>query len=141
MIYEDTIRVADLKTRSERFARVRGEVGVSRTQVLHVTEYMHPRLEEIADTLPASVGAWLLSSRLSSTLRGAFARGRHVRTTSLGWFLMLGLLASLRRFRAGTVPHQTKERENARRATVTLPLARGGVHRCPHRRPRYQRLR
>ncbi|MCF8157240.1 MAG: indolepyruvate oxidoreductase subunit beta family protein, partial [Rhodoferax sp.] len=59
MSYEDTIRVADLKTRASRFARVQGEVGVKADQQLAIREFMHPRVEEICDTLPAAIGRWL----------------------------------------------------------------------------------
>ena len=64
MSYEDTIRVADLKTRASRFARVRREVRVKPGQMLRITEFMHPRVQEIADTLPAPLGRWLLRSGL-----------------------------------------------------------------------------
>ena len=62
MSYEDTIRVAELKTRASRFERVRGEVRVQGDQVLAINEYMHPRLQEICETLPAALGRWLMRS-------------------------------------------------------------------------------
>jgi indolepyruvate ferredoxin oxidoreductase beta subunit len=104
MSYEDTIRVADLKTRASRLARVRDEVRVKPGQVLRVTEFMHPRVQEIADTLPAQVGRWLLRSGVPRrVLARLTARGRHVETTAIGGFLMLRGIASLRRFRRGTL--------------------------------------
>ena len=57
MSYEDTIRVADLKTRRSRFERFRGEVRAAPEQVVYVTEFMHPRFQELCDTLPAAWGA------------------------------------------------------------------------------------
>ncbi len=68
MSYEDTIRVADLKTRDTRFGRVRHEVKLQPGQLLAVQEFMHPRLQEIADTLPAGLGRWLLASGLPRRL-------------------------------------------------------------------------
>ena len=68
MSYEDTIRVADLKTRASRLARVRAEVRVKPDQVLRITEFMHPRVQEMADTLPAPIGRWLLRSRVPRRL-------------------------------------------------------------------------
>ena len=53
MSYEDTARVAALKTRATRFERVRGEARVQDGQLLAINEYMHPRLQEIVETLPA----------------------------------------------------------------------------------------
>jgi indolepyruvate ferredoxin oxidoreductase beta subunit len=104
MSYEDTIRVADLKVRASRFARVRGVVKAKDDQIVRVTEYMHPRLEEICETLPSAIGARILASkRLSGWLAPLFRKGRHVETTSLRWFLMLSVLAGWRRWRRGTL--------------------------------------
>jgi len=103
MSYEDTIRVADLKTRASRFARVRAEVRVKPDQVLRVTEFMHPRVQEIADTLPAPIGRWLLRSGAPRRLMERLtAHGRHIETTSISGFLLRGI-ASLRRIRRRTL--------------------------------------
>ena len=48
MCYDDMIRVADLKTRSTRAARAPPRSALKQgTEVLQVTEYFHPRIEEI----------------------------------------------------------------------------------------------
>ena len=62
MAYEDTIRVAELKIRPSRFARVREEVRVTDGQILEIAEFMHPRTQEIADTLPAPLGRFILNT-------------------------------------------------------------------------------
>ena len=104
MSYEDTIRVADLKTRASRFARVRAEVRVKPDQILRITEFMHPRVQEIADTLPAPIGRWLLRSGAPRRLLEKLtARGRHVETTAIGGFFLLRSIAALRRFRRRTL--------------------------------------
>jgi indolepyruvate ferredoxin oxidoreductase beta subunit len=104
MSYEDVIRVADLKTRASRFGRVRGEVGVSVDQPLGVTEFMRPRFEEICDTLPLGLGRRAQASPwLRAFLAPLFAKGRHVRTSSIRGFLMLVAVAGLRRWRRGTL--------------------------------------
>jgi indolepyruvate ferredoxin oxidoreductase, beta subunit len=104
MTYEDTIRVAELKIRAARFERVRKEVGADPDQIVEIVEFMHPRVEEIADTMPAPIGRWLLGSKLArSVLTSLTSRGRMVRTTSLGGFLLLYTLASLKRFRRSTL--------------------------------------
>lgn len=106
MAYEDTIRVADLKIRSSRFDRVQSEVQVKDGQVLSVTEYMHPRLQEVCETLPASIGCFILTRPgLRRRLEPFFARGRHVETTSLGWFLTLRLMAGMRGMRRRSLRH------------------------------------
>jgi indolepyruvate ferredoxin oxidoreductase beta subunit len=110
MSYEDTIRVADLKVRASRFASVREQVKAGDDQIVHVTEYMHPRLEEICETLPAGIGRRILASdRLSGWLHPFFRKGRHVETTSVRWFLMLSMLASLRRWRRKTLRYQMEQ--------------------------------
>jgi len=104
MSYEDTIRVADLKTRASRFDRVVAEVKVQDNQLLAINEFMHPRLEEICDTLPAALGRWLANSGAPRRLIERFTRkGRVVATSSLGGFLLLYLLAGLKRWRRGTL--------------------------------------
>jgi indolepyruvate ferredoxin oxidoreductase, beta subunit len=104
MSYEDTIRVAELKTRDTRFARVRDEVRAHSDQVLAIHEFMHPRLEEICDTLPAGMGRWLARPGWARRLAERFTRkGRVVRTSSLRGFLMLYALARLKRWRRGTL--------------------------------------
>ncbi len=104
MSYEDTIRVADLKTRDSRFARVRGEVRAGGEQLLHIQEFMHPGLQEICETLPAGLGRWLASSGTPRRLIERFTRqGRVIDTTSLRGFLLLYGLASWRRWRRGTL--------------------------------------
>lgn len=112
MSYEDTIRVAGLKTRASRFDRVVAEVKVQDNQLLAINEFMHPRLEEICDTLPAALGRWLANSGAPRRLVERFTRkGRVVATSSLGGFLMLYLLAGLKRWRRGTLRFAV---ENAR---------------------------
>src|SRR3984885_3717712 len=59
MAYDDVIRVADLKTRATRYDRVLRENAVGSEQIVYTTEYMHPRLEEAAGTLPAPLGRFL----------------------------------------------------------------------------------
>ncbi len=112
MSWEDTIRVADLKTRDSRFARVRGEVRAGDDQLLAIQEYLHPRLQEIAETLPAPVGRWLLASGAPRRwVERLFARGRVVETSSLRGYLMLTGVALLRRWRRSTLRYAV---ENAR---------------------------
>ena len=100
MAYEDTIRVADLKTRVSRFDRVRAEVKAQDEQLIAITEFMHPRLREICEMLPPAVGGRILHSPTASRfLGGLFSKGRLVETTSLRWFLMLRIVAAMRPLR------------------------------------------
>ncbi len=107
MAYDDVIRVADLKTRASRFLRVRAEVAAAPDQLVATTEFMHPRMEEVAGCLPAPLGLWLEARpRLFGALDRLVNKGRRVRTTTLRWFVPLYLLAGLRRFRRSTLRHR-----------------------------------
>ena len=102
MSYEDTIRVADLKTRSSRVARFRGEVRAAPGQIVHVSEFMHPRFQEFCETMPATLGLWLSRSTTAARVSAPlFRRGRQVSTGKIGGFIALYLLAGLRRWRRG----------------------------------------
>jgi indolepyruvate ferredoxin oxidoreductase beta subunit len=97
MAYEDTIRVAELKIRPSRFARVREEVQVEPGQILEIAEFFHPRVQEIADTLPAPAGQWLLRTGWARRLvERRLRKGKIVKTTSLSGFLLLYALTFLK---------------------------------------------
>ncbi len=109
MCYEDVIRVADLKTRASRFARVREEVGAKPGEPVHIIEFLKPGVDEVAALLPR---------RLSKALRAWAARrglthklnvGMHVKTTSVSGFLMLRLLAWGRPMRRLTARWQEEQ--------------------------------
>ncbi len=90
MAYDDVMRVADLKTRSDRFDRFRNEVKAEPDQIVHVSEFMHPRLEEIAEILPIRLGQFMLSSKAVRKISGLFFnKGRRISTTKLGGFVLL----------------------------------------------------
>ncbi len=62
MSYEDAPRVADLKIRRTRFDRVHQDARVDPAQMLQIKEFLHPRVQEIADMVPAPLGRLLLRS-------------------------------------------------------------------------------
>ena len=100
MSYEDAIRVADLKTRAARFRRFREEVGAEPNQLVNVVEYMHPRVEEICDVLPAPLGRFVMQNRgVRNLVDKIVNHGRQVPTSKLSGFLLLHFIASLRRWR------------------------------------------
>lgn len=106
MAYDDVIRVADLKTRAARADRVRAEIGPAQGSVMHVTEFMHPRAEEIVGLLPANMGArWEANPKRIALLDRLFNKGRRVRSDSLRGFLMLYVLGGLRNWRLKTLRH------------------------------------
>jgi indolepyruvate ferredoxin oxidoreductase beta subunit len=111
MSYEDTARVAALKTRATRFERVRGEARVQPGQVLAINEYMHPRLQEICETLPGGLGRWLTNSGLPRRLVERFTQhGRVIQTSSLRGYLMLRTVAAMKRWRLSTMRYAEENR-------------------------------
>lgn len=106
MAYDDIIRVADLKTRAGRFARIHDEMGVSEDKVMQLTEFMHPRAEEIAGLLPAKWGARAEANpKTMARLDRWFSKGRRLRSNSVRAFGMLYFLGGLRGYRLRTRRH------------------------------------
>ena len=106
MSYDDVIRVADLKTRAERQARVRREVGAAADDVVGSEEFFHPRLPEVLGVLPRRMAAWVdASPHVKAWLAPRLDRGRRIRTHTLRGHLQLRAVAGLRRWRRRTQRH------------------------------------
>lgn len=104
MAYDDVIRVADEKTRSARFRRIRAEMGAG--EVMQLTDYTHPRGEEIVSLLPARLGRWVHARpRLLGWIDRRVNKGRRLRTDRLLPFAQLWVLAGLRRWRRSSLRH------------------------------------
>jgi indolepyruvate ferredoxin oxidoreductase beta subunit len=100
MTYEDTIRVADLKTRRSRFERVSTEARIGSEQIMEVREYLHPMSEEIADTLPTPIGKWILRTKpVTKTIEKISADGIILNTASIGGYILLYFVARLKPIR------------------------------------------
>ena len=110
MTYEDVARVADLKTRPERFARIREETKLQPDQTITVTEYMKPRAEELADILPAGIGARLMSRASAGRSLPGFGRGMHIRSNGILGYWMLRSVAAARVFRRRSHRYQREQR-------------------------------
>jgi indolepyruvate ferredoxin oxidoreductase beta subunit len=110
MVYDDVIRVADLKTRAVRFSRIRTEIGVSDDEVLYLTEYFHPRAQEVCAMFPARWGRLVESSpRLFRWLNRRVNRGRRIRTDNVLGFMQLYMIAGLRRWRRRLLRHAVEQ--------------------------------
>jgi indolepyruvate ferredoxin oxidoreductase beta subunit len=109
MAYDDIIRVADLKTRRARFERISTEMGAENSPV-ELTEFFHPRAEEIAGMLPADLGAkFEQQPRWMARLDRWFSGSRRIRTHRLGSFLTLYLVGGLRGYRRRTLRHRHEQ--------------------------------
>ncbi|MGI9425725.1 MAG: indolepyruvate oxidoreductase subunit beta family protein [Hyphomicrobiaceae bacterium] len=110
MAYDDILRVADIKTRRDRFERVRHEAGGDDATVVKVTEYLHPGGREICSIMPARIGAWI--ERRPRTFRAVdwvVNRGQRVRTDGLFGFSLLFLIGGLRRWRRSLLRHKIEK--------------------------------
>lgn len=106
MCYDDVIRVADLKTRRSRVDRVRDDVQAADDGVVKITEYLHPRADEIVATMPAGLGRFVQERRwLYRLIEGRCRKGRRLRTDALVPFLTLYTLGGMRRWRRGLLRH------------------------------------
>ena len=125
MGYDDIIRVADLKTRSARFDRVRRDVGAASGQIVYMTEFMHPRMEEVLGSLPHGL-ARAIEARpgLVRWLDRRVNRGRRVRTGTLLWFLALYCLAGAKGLRRGSLRHRREREHIAHWLDVVTAVAR-----------------
>ncbi|HEY4138470.1 MAG TPA: DUF6537 domain-containing protein, partial [Casimicrobiaceae bacterium] len=101
MAFDDVVRVADLKSRASRFARVRREVTAGNGDVVRIVDYFKPGIAEIGGMLPSS-----LAERLSRWDRQRQARGKaplawplRLRSDSITGFSVLRSLAALKAVR------------------------------------------
>ena len=98
MAFDDIIRVADLKSRASRMARVRQEAKAGEHDLLKVYDHFKPGIPEIAGLLPPALAQRLLRwdrQRLASG-KGPWAFPIKVATHAFTGLAMLRLLAALR---------------------------------------------
>ncbi len=99
MAYQDIIRVAQLKSRATRFARLRSEVRAKPDEPVRVTEFFKPGIEEVSALLPPRLGGALQRWAERRNLLHRLHLPMHVTTTNVTGFLRLWLLARLRSWR------------------------------------------
>ena len=101
MAFDDIVRVAELKSRASRHARVRRETGARDDELLRLHDYFKPGVPELAALLPSG-----LATRLRRWDRRRIARGREpfalpleLASHSVSGMLALRALAACRRLR------------------------------------------
>jgi len=77
MSYEDVIRVADLKTRADRLGRVREEVRARDGDIVHITDFLKPGIDELCSILPPRLGRALLARARKRGLKDRLNRDVH----------------------------------------------------------------
>jgi indolepyruvate ferredoxin oxidoreductase beta subunit len=114
MCYEDVARVADLKSRPERFDGIRAEAAIGTTEPIKVVEFFKPGFDEVADLLPERTARRVRAYGRRRGRTAIFEAGVHVETTSFTGFLQLRAMAALGRWR----------RKSSRFATEQALIAR-----------------
>ena len=99
MSYEDIIRVADLKTRRARFARVRNEVLAKPGEPVRIVEYLRPGIPELCDVLPVAISRHVRNWASKNNRAQRLGFGLHVATSSVWGFALMRFLATFRRWR------------------------------------------
>ena len=101
MAFDDIVRVAELKLRAGRHARVRREVGARDDEIVKIIDHFKPGVPEIAGLLPDALARRLLERDARRRARGlpAWAMPLKLRSSTVGGALALRLLASFKRLR------------------------------------------
>jgi indolepyruvate ferredoxin oxidoreductase beta subunit len=98
MAFDDIVRVADLKTRRARFARVAAELSAGAADVVRIIDHFKPGVPEMAGLLPRALATRLLRLDHARRARGRepFAWPLRLRTDTISGYLLLRGLARLR---------------------------------------------
>ena len=99
MSYEDIIRVADLKSRRSRMARVRNEVNAKPDEPVRITEFLKPGFEEFTSIMPPWLGRPIMNWARNNVWARNFHFAMRVRTDSIFGFVRIWGLARLRFWR------------------------------------------
>ena len=116
--------MAQFKTRAARSGHIREEVKADPDQLFHVTEFFRPRVEEICALLPPALATLILNSGICKRFLNLFTGGKQLRTDTISVFLMLRMLASLRRWRRRGIGFQ-HEHAMIQRWLVAVKTAAG----------------
>jgi indolepyruvate ferredoxin oxidoreductase beta subunit len=96
MSYEDVVRVAQAKTRPERLARIRKEVGAQDDEPVRVYDFLKPGVEEFCALLPSFLARPILSMADRRGWHEKVNIGMRIKTMSMSGYLLMRTLASLR---------------------------------------------
>jgi indolepyruvate ferredoxin oxidoreductase beta subunit len=98
MAFDDIVRVADLKSRSSRWQRVKGEVKAGDEDLLQVYDHFKPGAPEFAALLPPALSQRVLRWDRKRVLHGKspWALPLKIGTHSVSGMLSLRVLASLK---------------------------------------------
>ncbi len=109
MAYNDIIRIAQIKLRPGRLNQIKREAGASEADVVRVTEFFRPGINEIADILPFPLGRWLSAWAAKKQRRLRLSWPMAVRSNTITNFLLLRFLAALRPLRRISYRYKTEQ--------------------------------
>lgn len=138
MAFDDLIRVADAKTRPERYARIRKEVGASAGDLVTVHDFFKPRVLEMAGALPPAWSRRLLDwdARRRRAGKPELAFPLKLRSDAHVGRMLLRTLAGLKRFRPASARYASEQAAIERwlaaieRAAVRGPASALAVASC-----------
>lgn len=98
MAFDDVVRVADLKCRASRFARVRQEVKAQDGELVRIFDHFKPGVPELAGLLPTRLAnaAIRWDRRRQQRGRKPFALPLKIGVHTLSGFIALRVLASMK---------------------------------------------
>lgn len=132
MCYEDVARVADLKSRAERFDGIRSEAGAQPDQTIKVVEFFKPGYGEVADQLPPALATPIRNWAKRHNKVAIFENGILVESTSFTGYAKLRAMAALRHVRRASSRYALEQSqierwlaaiETAPGATLALEIA------------------
>lgn len=106
MSFEDLIRVADLKTRKGRIARVRNEIGAAPDDPVMITEYLKPGLDEFCSILTPRMAERLRRWAKDNGKEASLTKPMHLKTSTVSGFLLLRAISWLKPWRKHTSRYQ-----------------------------------
>lgn len=127
MAYDDVARVAELKSRAARWARVRGEARVAPGDLLRVYDHFKPGVPEIAGLLPTGLAQRLLrwDAQRVAAGRAPWALPLRIGSHSATGLLALRAMATLRGVRRLGSRYAEEQRQiDAWLAAITTALPR-----------------
>jgi indolepyruvate ferredoxin oxidoreductase beta subunit len=133
MAFDDIVRVAELKLRAGRHARVRREVGARDDEIVKIIDHFKPGAPEIAGLLPDALARRLLERDARRRARGlpAWAMPLKLRSSTVGGALALRLLARRSACAASAIVSRSSRRPSSwlagtRRRPARVRAARAG---------------
>jgi indolepyruvate ferredoxin oxidoreductase, beta subunit len=112
MTFEDVIRVAQLKTRPSRMARVRREVQAAPEQLVKQTEFLKPGIDEFTSLMPPWMARPLLRwAEKTPTRKKKTHIGMYIRTDTFFGYMKLRMMAGMRFWRRAGYRYKEEQKQ------------------------------